>query len=116
MTNAARRSIWAWGLESDEPSQQERVGFAKSLSEQWGRDLPVPEAVPLSEVELRGPRIEPSEKLRPSRPLVAMPCTREAASMVAMPSIAGLPMSLTIPISKRSPEARKRAMSPPLLT
>ena len=64
MTNGARRSIWAWGLESDEPSHEERVGFAKSLAEQWGRDLPVPKTVPLSAVELRRPRIEPSEALR----------------------------------------------------
>ena len=63
MTNGARRSIWAWGLESDEPSHEERVGFAKSLAEQWGRDLPVPKAVPLSAVELRRPRIDPSEAL-----------------------------------------------------
>ncbi|MCP3986633.1 MAG: FAD-binding oxidoreductase [bacterium] len=65
MTKQARRSLWAWGLESDEPSHEERVGFAKSLSEQWGRDLQVPEAVPLRALELRPPRIEASEALRP---------------------------------------------------
>lgn len=65
MTERSRRSIWAWGLESDEPTQEERVGFAKSLSEEWGRDLPVPEAVPLEAVDLRPPRIEPSEALAP---------------------------------------------------
>jgi hypothetical protein len=64
MTKDARRSVWAWGLEADDPSQEERVGFAKKLGEQWGRDLPVPEAVPLSAVELRPPRIQPSDALR----------------------------------------------------
>ncbi|MAE95051.1 MAG: FAD-binding oxidoreductase [Deltaproteobacteria bacterium] len=65
MSAGTRRSIWAWGLESDEPSHEERVGFAKSLSEEWGRDLPVPKAVPLASIELRPPRIEPDAGLAP---------------------------------------------------
>ncbi len=63
MANAARRSIWAWGLESDEPSQEERIGFARSLSEEWGTDLAVPEAMPLSAIELRSPRAQPGDAL-----------------------------------------------------
>ena len=61
---AARRSIWAWGRESDEPTDAERRAFAKGLAESWGREVPVPPAPDLEAISLRAPRIEIGEALR----------------------------------------------------
>ena len=32
----SRRSYWGWGLESDEPTEQQRIDYAKKLSERHG--------------------------------------------------------------------------------
>ncbi len=61
----SKRSIWAWGLETDEPTEAERQDFAKGLSERWGQEVPVPPAPRTSGLALRRPRIAPSSALRP---------------------------------------------------
>lgn len=53
----ARRSFWAWGLVSDEPTDEARQQFAKQLSEQSGQPIDVPSTPTLDELELREPRI-----------------------------------------------------------
>ena len=53
----ARRSFWAWGMESDEPTMQQRRERAAALSKQYGIAL---EAVPAptdADLDLRKPRI-----------------------------------------------------------
>ncbi len=52
-----RRSLWAWCMESEEPTNAERVALAKQLSEQYGTAItaqPVPRA---EDAELRPSRI-----------------------------------------------------------
>ncbi len=58
-----RRSFWAWGLESDEPSDAERRDFAKQLSERWGVALEVPRPLRSEELRLREPRVRPPTEL-----------------------------------------------------
>ena len=53
----ARRSFWAWCLESEEPTAAERADLARSLSERSGLSI-IPQPVPdLADAELRSPRI-----------------------------------------------------------
>src|SRR6476659_6916904 len=52
----ARRSFWAWCLESEEPTPAERAELARSLSERSGLSI-TPQPVPdLADAELRPPR------------------------------------------------------------
>ena len=59
----ARRSFWGWGLESDEPTDEERRKVARDLSERWGVALEVPPVPRLEDLELREPRIRPPDEL-----------------------------------------------------
>jgi alkyldihydroxyacetonephosphate synthase len=59
----ARRSFWAWGLESEEPSDAERRAFAKELGERWGVALDVPRAPRVEDLRLRAPRLRPGSAL-----------------------------------------------------
>ncbi|MGH3744208.1 MAG: FAD-binding oxidoreductase, partial [Mycobacteriales bacterium] len=53
----ARRSFWAWCLESEEPTDAERAELARRLSERSGRPV-VPRPVPdLADAQLRAPRL-----------------------------------------------------------
>jgi alkyldihydroxyacetonephosphate synthase len=63
--NAARRSFWAWCLESEEPTNAERADLARKLSERAGTTI-TPRPVPdLADAELRAPRITVPEGLAP---------------------------------------------------
>jgi len=55
----ARRSFWAWGLESDEPSQADREAAAANLSRRYGREFTAPRAPSLDQLQLRPARIQP---------------------------------------------------------
>jgi alkyldihydroxyacetonephosphate synthase len=56
-TTTARRSFWAWCLESEEPTDAERQALARKLSAQAGIEI-TPRPVPdLADAELRRPRI-----------------------------------------------------------
>lgn len=58
-----RRSFWAWGMESDEPTTAERRQRAENLSKSYGVSLEVP-AVPTSgDLDLRKPRVTPPSSL-----------------------------------------------------
>ena len=60
-----RRSFWAWGLESDEPTLQERQDAAARLSRQYGLALTAPPAPVEADLVLRAPRITPPAALEP---------------------------------------------------
>ena len=60
---ADRMSFWAWGLESEEPTDHEREALARRLSEKFGTAI-TPRPVPdLADADLRPPRIEPPRTL-----------------------------------------------------
>ena len=52
-----RRSYWAWGLETDEPTFAERQAAAARLSERHGRDFEAKPILPAEELGLRAPRV-----------------------------------------------------------
>ena len=61
--SGARRSFWAWGMEADEPTLQQRQEIAANLSQRYGvavEPVPVPTA---SGLALRQPRIKPPASL-----------------------------------------------------
>ncbi len=53
----ARRSIWAWGLQSTEPTAEERRLRAQELSERFGRPLDPPSPPRPDAIKLRPPRL-----------------------------------------------------------
>ena len=62
-SSGARRSFWAWGMEADEPTLQQRQEIAANLSQRYGvtvEPVPVPTAAGL---DLRQPRIKPPASL-----------------------------------------------------
>lgn len=61
--NMARRSFWAWGLESDEPSAADRRQAAERLSQRYGRTLEAVLPPTVDALELRPPRITPPAAL-----------------------------------------------------
>ncbi len=60
---AGRRSIWAWGMESDEPSEAERSEQARKLSERFGVSIELPPVPRLEDLTLRPSRISAPERL-----------------------------------------------------
>ncbi len=56
---AKRRSFWSYGLESEQPTDQERVEFAKKISESSGVNVEPPPVPTLDSLQLREPRIRP---------------------------------------------------------
>ena len=52
-----RRSLWMFGLESEEPSYPERLEYAKRLSERIGVELEPPRIPGADDLELRPSRI-----------------------------------------------------------
>lgn len=60
---ADRMSFWAWGLESEEPTEADRAAMAAKLSETYGAAV-TPRPIPdLADAELRPPRITPPDAL-----------------------------------------------------
>ena len=59
----ARRSFWAWGLESEEPTLAQRRETAATLSKGYGVVLEVPPAPTLARLDLRRPRVTVPEAL-----------------------------------------------------
>jgi len=58
-----RRSFWAWGLESDEPTEEARREAAERLSKRFGVALEPPPMPRVEDLDLRPPRIEVPEPL-----------------------------------------------------
>ena len=55
----ARKSFWAWGLESDEPTMEQMREMAAKVSRQYGVNLEAVAPPKLAELDLRQPRISP---------------------------------------------------------
>ncbi len=53
----ARRSFWAWGMEADEPTPEQRRQAAEKLAEQYGVSVPTVPLPRLADLKLRPPRI-----------------------------------------------------------
>jgi alkyldihydroxyacetonephosphate synthase len=53
-----RRSFWAYGMVSDEPTEAARRQFAKQMSAQSGEAIDVPAVPTLDDLQLRAPRIQ----------------------------------------------------------
>lgn len=60
---STRRSFWAWGLESDEPTPQQRQQAAERLSRRYGVAIEAPPTPTIDQVHLRAPRIQPPAAL-----------------------------------------------------
>ncbi|MQA98654.1 MAG: FAD-binding protein, partial [Streptosporangiales bacterium] len=60
-----RRSLWMFGLESEEPSYEQRVAKAEELSGLLGVPLEAPRIPAIEDVELPRPRITPPASLAP---------------------------------------------------
>ena len=58
-----RRSIWMFGLESEEPTEQQRRDFAKDFSERQGVEVDLPPIPRVEDLQLREPRIKPPQSL-----------------------------------------------------
>lgn len=58
-----RRSLWMFGLESEEPSYEQRAAAAARLSNQLGVELTAPRIPSADALELRAPRISPPDQL-----------------------------------------------------
>ncbi len=61
----ARKSFWAWGLESDEPTMQQMRDMAAAVSQRYGVNLEAAAPPELEDLELRRPRISPPSSLAP---------------------------------------------------
>ena len=59
----SRRSFWAWGLETDEPSAADRRQAAERVSRRFGVGLEPPPAPTVADLDLRPPRIQPPASL-----------------------------------------------------
>jgi alkyldihydroxyacetonephosphate synthase len=55
---AARRSFWGWGLETDEPSSDERAAHAARLSKRYNTTIEAPPIPTVADLDLRKPRVE----------------------------------------------------------
>lgn len=59
-----RRSFWGWGLEKDEPTNEQRQETAARLSKRFSRDVTAPPVPRIEDVTLRAPRTTPPASLR----------------------------------------------------
>ena len=58
-----RRSFWMYGLESDEPTDEQRRQYAQELSERLGATIEAPRMPRIEELQLRLPRIVPPDPI-----------------------------------------------------
>ena len=58
-----RRSIWMYGLESEEPAEAQRAEQAKRLSERIGASVELPSIPRLDALQMRPPRIKPPQAI-----------------------------------------------------
>ena len=58
-----RRSIWMFGLQSEEPTEAQRREHAKELSERYGMTIELPPIPKAEELRLRPPRIRPPDSI-----------------------------------------------------
>ncbi len=63
VTSKPPRSLWMFGLESEEPTEEQRNGFAEKLSRRIGRSVEVPAKPDVDSLGLQPPRIKPPDSL-----------------------------------------------------
>ena len=63
ITKKPRRSIWMFGLESEEPTEEQRREHAKQLSERFGVTVELPPIPRVEDLHLRTPRIKPPDSI-----------------------------------------------------
>ena len=63
VTRKSRRSLWMFGLESEEPTDEQRSEYAKELSKRLGRPVEPPPRPRAEDFGLRAPRIKPPDSL-----------------------------------------------------
>ncbi|HEY3684544.1 MAG TPA: FAD-binding oxidoreductase [Streptosporangiaceae bacterium] len=59
----ARRSLWMFGLEADEPTYEERAAHAAQMSRRLGVELTAPRIPGAGDLGLRAPRITPPDAI-----------------------------------------------------
>ena len=60
----SRRSIWTWGFQKNEPTDEDRIKHAGKLSRKLGMEIRVPPIPVASDLVLRKPRIDLPDSLR----------------------------------------------------
>lgn len=60
---ADRRSYWAWGMESQEPTQAKREAAAKAMSRRFGVSLNTVQPISINQIDLRASRINAPDSL-----------------------------------------------------
>lgn len=58
-----RRSIWMFGLESEEPTEEQRRAHARLLSQRFGVPVETPPIPRVADLKLRAPRIKPPDSI-----------------------------------------------------
>ena len=88
-----KRSIWTWGFQKDEPSNQQRKHHAAALSNRMGLEIEAPPIPLAADLELRGARIDVPSKLQPfcftdnyERALHSYGAEKELAAMGEFPN------------------------------
>ncbi|MCE2405573.1 MAG: FAD-binding oxidoreductase [Dehalococcoidia bacterium] len=54
-----RRSVWMYGYESEEPTEEQRRAYAREMSARLGVDIRPPPKPRLEDLRLRPPRVTP---------------------------------------------------------
>ena len=60
----SRRSIWTWGFQKNDPTNEDRISHARKLSRKLGMEIKVPPIPVVGDLVLRKPRIDLPDSLR----------------------------------------------------
>ena len=63
VTSKPRRSLWMFGLESEEPSEEQRSAYADKIARRIGKSVDVPPKPDVDSLNLRAPRVKPPDSL-----------------------------------------------------
>ena len=63
VTRKQRRSLWMYGLESEEPTDEQRREYADKLAERLGISIDLPPRPRVEALDLREPRIQPPDSI-----------------------------------------------------
>ena len=63
VTQKPRRSLWMFGLESEEPTDEQRREVAENLARRQGKDIDTPPRPRVEDLDLREPRVRPPDSM-----------------------------------------------------
>ena len=63
VTKKPRRSLWMFGLESEEPTDEQRREYAENLATRLGKDIDLPPRPRVEDIDLREPRVRPPDSI-----------------------------------------------------